>query len=105
MFTFETAEGMEHKVFFRYTWKKVAANPMKESSKQHTKPCSTKCLITTTDNVVLGKGEVTCYYKDNFSYHKGRKFAMIDAMEKAGLGRVDRKEAWTNLFAMENFKL
>jgi len=100
MFVFETVEGNELKVFFRYVREHVPARPHKESSRPHMRPVGTTCMVCDESQTVVGLGYVRCHFKDRFTYKGGRKHALRVAMSEMGLDRDSRKNAWDALLNM-----
>jgi len=100
MFRFETEDGKEIKVFFRYEKEEVPANPHKKKSRPHTRPVGTTCFLTDENDNVVGLGAVRCHYKDHFRYRAGRKHALRQALKDAGFDVKTRSRAWAEFLQM-----
>jgi hypothetical protein len=96
MFTFNTTDGAEHKVFFKHERELVPANPSKAKSSPHYRPYATVCTIMRDDNIV-GRARVVKHVNDNPCYKAARKYSLQQALDVAEIDRASRRNAWMAL--------
>lgn len=92
----DNGENSVIEIEFSYKRELVPKNPNKENSQHHIRPIATRATIK-EDHEFVSAGIVYCYYKDQFEYAKGRKYALTKALEGLKYSKNERNQIWENV--------